>query len=164
MIEHLKILSHPAVWAIFATEIIGWNCYFRLMVVSTSSAELSLCPSYCQSNCSGIYNGYPGSTSLRATYHHTPALSLGFFSVSAAGQYRGELRVGRGSPNVTSVTYLLLRAYYVNTYCICLQDHCSNYLEPEVACTMEYIPQSGSDGIMYFNNCLFCSAFLYAWQ
>lgn len=84
MIEHLKILSHPAVWAIFATDIIGWNCHFHLMTASTSSAVCSLHPSYCQSYCSSIYDGYAGSTLLEATNLCTPALSSGFFSVSAS--------------------------------------------------------------------------------
>lgn len=109
MIEHLKIPSHPAVWTIFATDIIGWNCHFHLMLASTSSAVFNWCPSYSQSYCSSISNG---STSLRAIYHHTPAPSLGFFLIFAAGQYWGELRVCVwGSPNVTFLTYLLLRAF-----------------------------------------------------
>uniref|UniRef100_A0A663FHS7 Ovomucoid n=1 Tax=Aquila chrysaetos chrysaetos TaxID=223781 RepID=A0A663FHS7_AQUCH len=49
------------------------------MIVSTSSVVFSSCPSYSQSYCSSIYNGYTGSASLEATYHRTLALSLGFF-------------------------------------------------------------------------------------
>lgn len=119
MIEHLKILSHPAAWTIFATDIIGWNCRFHLMIASTSSAVCRLCPIYCQSYCSSIYDGYTGSTLLEATNSCTQALPLGFFSGSASGWSWGELRVCVGSPNVTFPTYLLLRAFlwtYVTSF------------------------------------------------
>lgn len=67
--EPFKILRHPAAWAIFATDIIGWNCHFHLVIISTSRTVFSSCPSCCQSYCSIIYRGYTGSAWLEAALH-----------------------------------------------------------------------------------------------
>lgn len=43
----------------------------------------------------------------------------------------------------------------------CAQEHCKDFQQPPSMCTMEYKAHCGSDGKIYGNRCLFCSAYLY---
>lgn len=124
--EPFKILRHPAAWAIFATDIIGWNCHFHLVIASTSRAAFSSCPSCCQSYCSIVCSGFPGSAWLEAALHCLLPCPWAFPQhLGSKGQLKGCV----GLPDVNFLTQLWLRGFFffVNTGCTCLlqepEDH-----------------------------------------